>query len=75
MRAFVLIRDIETEIAGVTHVVSRVEFLNGFNRTHYDLLYETRAFFEIAAVGDVFQMQHNEYIVALGSLIQASWLK
>ena len=36
---------------------------------------EIQKFFATAAVGDVFQLQENEYIIALGNLIRASWLR
>jgi hypothetical protein len=73
MRAFILVREVESEIEGVTHFASAVEFINtNDHRFGFD---EMRAFFATAAVGDVFQLQHDEHIVALGALTKASWLR
>jgi hypothetical protein len=36
---------------------------------------EIRAFMETAPQGAVLQIQENEYIVALGPLVRASWMR
>ena len=77
MRAFMLVRKVETEIEGVDYDFSRVEFINA-NGPPFDtrfILPEIRSFLDTAATGDVFQVQHDEHIVALGEMTKASWLR
>jgi hypothetical protein len=45
------------------------------NNAQWAQLEEAQAFFETATVGDVFELQYGEYIIALGTLIRASWLR
>jgi hypothetical protein len=73
MRAFFKIHEIGIEIEGVTHVLSQITPIA--ERDQSSRLPELQCFFETAAVGDVFQVQANEHIVALGTVTQASWLR
>jgi len=73
MRAFFTIHEVETEIEGITHVSSQITLIA--TRDQHSPLPELQHFFETAAIGDVFQAQHDQHIVALGELIKASWLR
>jgi hypothetical protein len=68
---FFHIRNISNEV-GDFSLVERVVNTRG---SRFGNLAEVQKFFQEASVGDIFQLQHDEYIVALGNLIRASWLK
>lgn len=73
MRMFLLISESEARCGGVTvgmPVVERVDV-----SAYRFSVPEIQKFFLTATTGDVFQLQDNEYIVALGTVQKASWFR
>jgi hypothetical protein len=75
LRAFFHIRTVEVPGSMFGSTPTSLITLAALNDPRWGQLEEVQQFFVTAANGDVFQLQNDECIVALGNLVTASWLK